>query len=143
MSLSEILVNQIANGGLGGVAKPQGIDLNDDTFEKLLQKGMNDLAQKQEQVQNIGQLGAPAGFVIEPLDAPQETEKIKPINTEGVEIKDIDMTDFFTNVIRTQDADNQGIFDLAKKHATNVYNNFAGQYVTDLRDLLENTISPS
>lgn len=139
MSIAEILANQISEGGLGGISKPKAFDMNDDTFEKLLQKGMDELAQK-EQVQNTVQLGAPAGFVIEPLDAPQELEKVKPINTEGVEIKDIDMTDFFTNVIRTQDADNQGIFDLAKKQATLAYNSFAGQYVANLKEFIGNTL---
>ena len=142
MSIAEILVNQISEGGLGGISKPKAFDMIDDTFEKLLQKGMDELAQK-EQTQNITQLGAPAGFVIEPLDAPQEISEVKPINTEGVEIKDIDMTDFFTNVIRTQDADNQSIFDLAKKHAANAYNSFAGQYVSDLKEFIGNTLTTS
>ena len=142
MSLAEILVNQISEGGLGGIAIPQAFDMNDDTFEKLLQKGMDDLAQK-GQVQNITQLGAPPGFVIEPIDGPQETEKVKPINTEGVEIKDINMTDFFTNVIKTQDADNQGIFDLAKKQAASAYNSFAGQYVENIKEFIGNTMSLS
>ena len=36
MSLVENIINQISVGG--GITKPQGFDLNDDTFAKLLEK---------------------------------------------------------------------------------------------------------
>lgn len=142
MSIVENLINQITEQSTGGIIKPQGFDMNDDTFEKLLQKSMGDIGQN-IQTENIPQLGAPAGFIIEPFDSPQSISEVKPINTEEIQIKDIDMSDFITNVIRTQDDENKGIFDLAKKHAANAYNTFAGKYVADLRDFIGGTLTLS
>ena len=36
MSLVENLINQISTQGLGGITKPFGFDMNDDTFANLL-----------------------------------------------------------------------------------------------------------
>ena len=142
MSIVENLINQITEQSTGGITKPQGFDMNDDTFEKLLQKSMGNIGQN-IQTDAVSQLGAPAGFIIEPFDSPQSVAEVKPINTEELQIKDIDMSDFITNVIRTQDEENKGIFDLAKKHAANAYNSFAGKYVADLRDFIGGTLTLS
>ena len=41
MSLVENLINQITTQGLGGITKPLGFDMNDDTFANLLEKQMH------------------------------------------------------------------------------------------------------
>lgn len=140
MSLVENLVSQISPKGLGGITSPQGFDLNDDTFEKLLGSKMINGATGPNSVDKTAHLGAPAGLVIEPIDAPQSTAEVKPINTEEIQIKDIDLTDYFTNIIKNSKDDN-GIFDLAKKHAVNAYNTFAGKYVTDIKDFVSDTLA--
>ena len=77
------------------------------------------------------------------MDAPQTVSEVKPIETGEVQIKDINLDDFFTNVIKTQSTDNKGIFDLAKKHAANAYNTFAGKYVADLKDFISDAMALS
>jgi len=142
MSIVENLVNQISPKGLGGITSPQGFDPNDDTFEKLLGSKIAGGAGNPNEMDKIANFGAPAGLVIEPIDAPQSTAEIKPINTEEVQIKDIDFTDFFTDVIKNSKEDN-GIFDLAKKHAVNAYNTFAGKYVADIKDFVADAMALS
>ena len=41
MSLVENLINQISTKELGGLTKPTGFDMDDDTFAKLLEKQMD------------------------------------------------------------------------------------------------------
>ena len=142
MSLVENLISQISTQVLGGITKPQGFDMSDDSFEKLLQDKLGGI-NVANQTQDIPNLGAPAGFIIEPLDAPQTVSEVKPIETGEVQIKDINLDDFFTNVIKTQSTDNKGIFDLAKKHAANAYNTFAGKYVADLKDFISDAMALS
>ena len=139
MSLVENLINQISTNELGGITKPQGFDMNDNTFENLLQRSLNNL--ESEPLNQIGTLGAPSGLFIEPYDKIEETKEVQPINTEEIQIKEINMDDFFTGIIKSQDTDNQGIFDLAKKHAANAYNSFAGKYVANLREFIGDTMS--
>ncbi len=143
MSLIENLINQISMQGLGGITKPQGFDLNDTTFEKLLMQEMNrgiegDMSGK---IQNIGNMGAPAGFVIEPIDAPQSVAEIKPIDTSDVQIKEINTDDYITNQIKHPNESNKGFFDFAQKHAANAYNVFAGKYVADLKDFIGDAVA--
>ena len=136
----ENIAGQISTKGLGGITSPQGFDMSDDTFAKILNGKMINGAESSDN-NKIVLFGAPAGFVIEPIDAPQTTKEVKPINTEEIQIKDIDLTDFFTNVIKNNSEDDKGIIDLAKKHAVNAYNTFAGKYVADLKDLISDTLA--
>ena len=105
MSLVENLINQISTDGLGGITKPQGFDLEDDTFSKLLEKGMNAYSQEIQPTNSIGQMGAPAGLIIESFDAENFSETAQDqmeilgdklqekniITTEPIEIKELDM----------------------------------------------------
>ena len=77
MSLVENLINQISTQGLGGITKPFGFDMNDDTFANLLEKQMK-ATNEITTTNSVGQMGAPAGLIIEPLDASdgiEHTEK--------------------------------------------------------------------
>ena len=68
MSLVENLINQISTKGLGGITNPQSFDMEDDTFSRLLEKGMNAYSTEMQPANSIGQMGAPAGFIIEAFD---------------------------------------------------------------------------
>ena len=76
MSLVENLINQISTNGLNGITNPLGnIDLNDDTFSKLLDKQLNSI--NNEQPSNfVGTMGAPAGLLIEPIEGVNFTETV-------------------------------------------------------------------
>ena len=151
MSLVENLINQITTQGLGGITKPQGFDMEDDTFSKLLEKGMNAYNNEIQPTNTIGYMGAPAGLLIEPLEGTEFAETVQDqmeilgdkrlektsISTDPIEIKDLDMSDFFTNLIKTS-ADNHAEFmNFAKKQASNAYDVFRRSYVADMQDFVE------
>ena len=71
MSLVENIINQITTDG--GITKPQGFDLGDDTFAKLLEKasGANRVGMQDNL---MGEMGIPAGLQIEPLEGVEHTE---------------------------------------------------------------------
>ena len=155
MSLVENLINQITTQGLNGITKPQGFDLEDDTFSKLLEKGMNAYATEIQPTNTIGHMGAPAGLLIEPLEGTDFAETVqdqmeilgdnrfeKPIvSTDPIEIKDIDMSDFFSNLIKTSSESHADFMNFAKKQASNAYDVFRRSYVADMQDFVEDITS--
>ncbi|MCQ2754014.1 MAG: hypothetical protein MJ231_03085 [bacterium] len=152
MSLVENLINQISTSSTGGITKPQGFDINDDTFAKLLQK---QLEEQENQVKtptnSVGEMGIPLGLNIEPF------EGISGINTEDVAImnndktiefkntsepddfiiKDLDMSDYFSNYLRDMSHSKSDIMTLAVKHASKAYNFFEKNEVVDLEDFAQ------
>lgn len=155
MSLVENLINQITTGGLDGITKPHGFDLEDDTFSKLLEKGMNAYASEAQPSNSIGQMGIPAGLIIEPLDGTSFTETTQDqmeilgeklqekntITTEPIEIKELDMSDFFSNLIKKSAKENSDFMNFAKKQATNAYDIFKRTYVADMTDFVQDLSS--
>ena len=149
MSLVENLVNQIATKGLGGITKPQGFDLNDDTFEKLLREKVGENGQVlNENLQPLGSLGQPAGMIIEPFDG---TSVIQPIGKENniateepIQIKDVDLgANYFLNLLKDAPSEHKSVMNVAKKYASNVYGLFGKNLVenlTDFADLAKNII---
>ena len=138
MSLVENILSQISVQGSGGITKPQGFDLSDDTFEKLLQKGLN--VQPVEAQNTIsGNLGAPAGMLIEPFD-PTEADKMSPIkpvseSSEPFEIKDVDMgNDYFSSLLHNAPNEHKSILGFAQKHAVGAYNTFGRNFIENLAD---------
>jgi hypothetical protein len=138
MSLVENLVNQISTNGLGGVTKPQGFDLNDPTFDNLLQKAMGNNAELNDKLQILGNLGQPAGIIIEPFDG---TSAIKPIgqenyvNTEPIQIKDVDLgNNYFSGLLKDSPLEHKSLMNVAKKHASTAYNVFGKTLVENLTD---------
>ena len=81
MSMIENFVQQLtsANGAnvIGGAQK---FDLQDDTFAKLLEKQMQTGIDDTDSINQLGQIGIPSGFNIEPFDVQNDTQKI---NTEN------------------------------------------------------------
>ena len=135
MSLVENIVNQIATNGLGGITKPQGFDLNDDTFEKLLQKaGLNTEGLQNNSISN--HFGAPAGMIIEPYNSTEPVQITNNIDlNKQIQIKDVDFgKDYFASILKDAPEKHAGIFDVAKKHAALAYNVFSKGFVEDVVD---------
>lgn len=155
MSLVENLINQISTNGLNGITSPLGnIDLNDDTFSKLLDKQLNSI-QENTPSNFVGNFGMPAGLIIEPIDGIEHAEmaqdqmeiigenklsKEEYIN-QPIEFKDIDMGDYFSNLLKTSSENNTGFMNFAKKNATNAYNVFSKNFITDMQDFVEDIAS--
>lgn len=150
MSLVENIVSQISTKGLGGITKPQGFDLSDDTFEKILQ-GVNGVSgisgMLNEKLQALGSMGQPSGLVIEPFD---EAAKVQPINnnnqniidTEPVQIKDVDMgSNYFSNLLKDAPNEHKSLMNVAQKHAANIYNSLGKNLVEDLVDFAKDVTS--
>lgn len=154
MSLVENLLNQISTKELGGISKPIGFDMNDNTFAKLLEKELN--TKIEEPKSNIlNNLGIPAGFVVEPmegvdfsgmvqdqLEALGETKITNEAISEPFEIKELDMGDFFSNMLKTSDNNSNNEFmNFAKKKATNSYQMFGKSFVSDLAEFVDDVAS--
>ena len=152
MSLVENIINQISVGG--GITKPQGFDLNDDTFAKLLEKAT---ANSNDTNSNfVGEMGIPAGLQIEPfngvehaeaaqdqLEAVGETKQIGEIS-EPIEIKEINVGDYFSSLLKTSTR-NENLMDFAKKHAASFYAQQSKPLILDstefVTDLLQNPVA--
>jgi hypothetical protein len=134
----ENLIGQISNTGLGGITKPSGINLDDDTFAKLLEKASGVQPVEERQNDMFSNLGMPAGFDIQPYGEVESTQ-IAPINeTQGVEIKDLSLGDNYLSSLLN---DNSNIMNMAKKHATSAYNVFGKGFVDTINDFVEDTTS--
>lgn len=147
MSLVENLINQISTGELGGITKPQGFDLSDDTFAKLLEKQLNS-TQDTPPANTLGNMGAPAGFMIEPMEGIEFSETLQDQmeiigetkytyeNTldKPIEMKDIKLGDYFSTLLETATNNNSDFLNFARKQASSAYNLFGKSYVSDLRE---------
>ncbi|MCQ2744277.1 MAG: hypothetical protein MJ230_05730 [bacterium] len=148
MSLVENLVNQISTKGLGGVTAPQGFDLNDDTFAKLLQQASDiNTVEPNKNLQALGNIGQPSGFIIEPFD---EVSKVQPIgqdvqniiDTEPLKIQDVDIgSNYFSGLLKNSPNEHKSLMNVAQKHATNLYNVFGKNLIEDLADLAKDATS--
>ena len=143
MSLVENLVNQIATNGVSGITKPQGFDMNDNTFANLLDKQMS-INSNFAQNNLYGEMGMPAGLVIEPLeetstvDKVVEFDKIKDIQpTQEIEIKDIKIGDYFSQYLSDLSHLNSPIMNMAVKQAANSYGNFGRNMVYDISEFAQ------
>lgn len=134
MSLVENVINQISS--VSGAAKPQGFDLNDDTFAKLLMKA-SEVNPSEEQNNLFAMLGAPAGFEIEPLDAVEQVQNID-FNPQDFEMKDLKISEnYFSNLLN----DNSNAMNMAKRQAAQAYNLFGKGFVDTLGEFVADTVS--
>lgn len=148
MSLVENLVNQIAKNGLNGITQPNNFDLQDDTFAKLLEKQMNQT--QATSADPLGIMGAPAGLIIEPFDGIElqdsnvnnlefstETQLSKEeyIN-QPIEFKELNLGDYFSNLLKSRTPENTNFFNFAKKHAADFYNQQAKDLVMDTNEFV-------
>lgn len=155
MSLVENLINQISTKGLGSITSPQSFDLDDDTFSKLLEKNMNTNAQVSTTSNFVGEMGMPAGFVIEPFDKIEFSNNVQdqmeilgekklvkePISTEPLEMKELDMGDYFSSLLKSQSSKDSDFMNFAKKQATNFYNQYAKNLITNPTDFVQDILS--
>ena len=155
MSLVENLINQISTNSLNGITNPLGnIDLNDDTFSKLLDKQLNSI--NNGATSNfVGNMGAPAGLVIEPIDGVEYANTVQDqmeaigenklsreeYITQQIEFKDIDLGDYFSNLLKNNLNSQSDFMNFAKKQATNAYNVFSKNYVFDMQDFVQDVTS--
>ena len=155
MSLVENLINQISTSGLNGVTNPLGnFDLTDDTFSKLLDKKLNSI-QENTPSNFVGNFGVPAGLMIEPIEGTEYAETVQDqmeiigenqlskeeyIN-QPIEFKDVDMGDYFSNLLKTQAQTNSDCMNFARKNATNAYNVFSKNFIADMHDFVEDIAS--
>ena len=152
MSLVENLVSQISSRGLGGISKPD-FDLQDDTFAKLLEKQMNETTGISAN-NLLGQMGMPAGLIIEPIDAVDHAEKVQDqMDALGqnafketgansvIEIKEMDFGDYFSNLLKGSPENNSQFMNFAKKQASNAYDVFSRGYIADMHDFVEDITS--
>lgn len=152
MSLVENLINQISTNGIGGIANPQKFDLEDDTFSKILEKQMANL-NNFDSTNTLGNMGVPTGLVIEPFEATDFSNTVQdqmeingiknpndPVLVEPIEIKEINMDDYFSNLIKTS-TENKDFMNFAKKHATNAYDIFKRTYITDIKEFAQDLAS--
>ena len=150
MSLVENLINQISTKELGGITKPQGFDMTDDTFAKLLDKHLN-ITNETNSNNLIGNMGMPAGLMIEPLEGTDFSETVQDqmeiigenklskeeyIN-QPIEFKDIDLSDHFSKLLKFNSNTNSDFMNFARKNATNAYNVFSKNFVADMQDFVE------
>ena len=156
MSLVENLINQISTQGLGGITKPFSFDMNDDTFANLLEKQMN-ATNEITTTNTVGQMGAPAGLIIEPFDASDGIEHAEKVQDQMealgenlfketgtipvIEIKDMDFGDYFSNLLKSPNENNSQFMNFAKRQASNAYEVFSRGYVADMQDFVEDLTS--
>ena len=156
MSLVENLINQVSTQGLGGITKPLGFDMNDDTFANLLEKQMN-TTNEITTTNSVGQMGAPAGLIIEPLNAADGIEHAEKVQDQmealgenlfketgvnsTIEIKDMNFGDYFSNLLKTPSDNNSQFMNFAKKQASNAYDVFSRGYVFDMQDFVKDVTS--
>jgi hypothetical protein len=100
-------------------------------------------------------MGAPAGLVIEPLEGVDFSETVQDqmevvgenklsrdeyIN-QPIEFKDIDMGDYFSNLLKTDSGKNSDFMNFAKKNATNAYNVFTKNLVMNASEFVEDILN--
>ena len=156
MSLVENIISQVSTKGLNGIAQPFGIDMQDDTFSKLLEKQLNSTSSSAS-VNLVGNMGVPAGLIIEPMNGVEfsetaqeqlevlgESRLISELSENNpIEIKDMDFGDYFSNLLKSS-ADNNTSSDFmnfARKNATNAYNVFSKNFIDDMQDFVEDITS--
>lgn len=156
MSLVENLINQISTQGLSGITNPlSAINLEDDTFSKLLDKQLHS-TQETTPSNFVGNFGMPAGLVIEPIDGTEFAEtaqdQIELIGenklsreeyiNQPIEFKDIEMGDYFSNLLKTSSGKNNDYLNFARKNATNAYNVFSKNLVMNASEFVEDFLNP-
>jgi hypothetical protein len=106
---------------------------------------------------SVGQMGAPAGLIIEPLNATDSIEHAEKVQDQmealgdsvfketginsAIEIKDMDFGDYFSNLLKTPNDNNSQFMNFAKKQASNAYDAFRRNYVFDMQDFVKDVTS--
>ena len=59
----------------------------------------------------------------------------------AIEIKEIDLGDYFSNLLKQSDNSNSNFMNFAKRQATNAYDVFKRSYVADMQDFVQDLTS--
>lgn len=145
MSMAQSLINQISANGLGGTSKPQSFDLNDGTFDDLLQKAIDsNKTDLNNNLRSLGHMGQPSGIIIEEFDnnPVAQTELQNTVSQTPIEIKDVSTdNNYFSNLLKEAPSEHKSIMEVAKKHAMGAYNAFGRVFVEDLTDFAKDVKS--
>lgn len=156
MSLVSNFIGGISSVGIGGLNPLQNLDLNDTTFSDLLEKQM-EVKPKEENNNIFASLGMPAGMKIENVDFSEKVQdqmeslgdKMTPEKANETNILDLDgdgnvttseAVTFFTSLLDNSNFGNDSksqLFDFAKKQASNFYNKYSRNVVTDVKEFVE------
>ena len=156
MSLVSNFIGGISSVGVGGQKTLQQLDLNDTTFSDLLEKQM-ETKPKEESNNIFASLGMPAGMQIENVDfsekvqdqmealgsqqAPEKVNEtnILDLNGDG-NVTTSEAVTFFTSLLDNSNLGNDNrsqLFDFARKQASNFYNKYSKNVVTDVKEFVE------
>ena len=156
MSLVSNFIGGISSVGVGGQKPLQQLDLNDTTFSDLLEKQM-ETKPKEESNNIFASLGMPAGMQIENVDfsekvqdqmealgsqqAPEKVNEtnILDLNGDG-NVTTSEAVTFFTSLLDNSNLGNDNgsqLFDFARKQASNFYNKYSKNVVTDVKEFVE------
>ncbi len=149
-------IGGISSVGVGGQKPLQQLDLNDTTFSDLLEKQM-ETKPKEESNNIFASLGMPAGMQIENVDfsekvqdqmealgsqqAPEKVNEtnILDLNGDG-NVTTSEAVTFFTSLLDNSNLGNDNrsqLFDFARKQASNFYNKYSKNVVTDVKEFVE------
>lgn len=149
-------IGGISSVGIGGQNPLQQLDLNDTTFSDLLEKQM-ETKPKEESNNIFASLGMPAGMQIENVDfsekvqdqmealgsqqAPEKVNEtnILDLNGDG-NVTTSEAVTFFTSLLDNSNLGNDNrsqLFDFARKQASNFYNKYSKNVVTDVKEFVE------
>lgn len=156
MSLVSNFIGGISSVGVGGQNPLQQLDLNDTTFSDLLEKQM-ETKPKEESNNIFASLGMPAGMQIENVDfsekvqdqmealgsqqAPEKVNEtnILDLNGDG-NVTTSEAVTFFTSLLDNSNLGNDNrsqLFDFARKQASNFYNKYSKNVITDVKEFVE------
>lgn len=156
MSLVSNFIGGISSVGVGGLNPLQNLDLNDTTFSDLLEKQM-EVKPKEENNNIFASLGMPAGMKIENVDFSEKVQdqmeclgdKMTSEKANETNMLDLDgdgsvttseAVTFFTSLLDNSNFGNDSksqLFDFAKKQASNFYNKYSRNVVTDVKEFVE------
>lgn len=156
MSLVSNFIGGISSVGVGGQKPLQQLDLNDTTFSDLLEKQM-ETKPKEENNNIFASLGMPAGMQIENVDFSEKVQdQMEALGNENApeKVNETNMLDlngdgnvttseavtFFTSLLDNSNLGNDNrsqLFDFARKQASNFYNKYSKNVVTDVKEFVE------
>ena len=139
MSLVSNFIGGISSSGLNGLGVNPNYDLNDTTFSDLLEKQME--VKPKEETNNIfASLGMPAGMQIENIDFSEKVQDQMEATGQDGDVTTSEAVTFFTSLLSNsaEGSENRSeLFDFAKKQASNFYNKYSRNVVTDIQEFVD------
>ena len=102
----------------------------------------------------VGEMGMPAGLIIEPVDGTDFANTVQdqmeilgqklpnePISTEPFEMKDISIGDYFSSLLKAETNENSDFMNFAKKQATNFYGLQSKNLILDTKEFIQDVLT--